>query len=178
MKEAKRKPYSSDLTDAQWKFIEPLLPPPAETGRPRADKREIINGILGPYLRKRIRLRLPVMGLLQLRGQLACFNVAGRCLPAYPSLRRRSLSKTPIACWPGSKLIMDRYHPGQEMLRTDPLDGAREGGEEGVAGPTPLPSLARPILDEALALLEADRSQAKDTDSLETLLTYLSDRRA
>jgi hypothetical protein len=73
---------------------------------------------------------------------------------------------------------MDRYHPGQEMLRTDPLDGAREGGEEGVAGPTPLPSLARPILDEALALLEADRSQAKDTDSLETLLTYLSDRRA
>ena len=46
MKEAKRKPYPSDLTDAQWKFIEPLLPPPAETERPRADKREIIDGIL------------------------------------------------------------------------------------------------------------------------------------
>lgn len=46
MKEAKRKPYPSDLTDAQWKFIVPLLPPPAATGRPRADEREIINGIL------------------------------------------------------------------------------------------------------------------------------------
>jgi putative transposase len=46
MKEKKRKPYPSDLTEAQWKFIGPLLPPPAETGRPRADEREIINGIL------------------------------------------------------------------------------------------------------------------------------------
>lgn len=46
MKEAKRKPYPSDLTDNQWEFIEPLLPPLALTGRPRADKREIINGIL------------------------------------------------------------------------------------------------------------------------------------
>jgi hypothetical protein len=27
MKEAKREPYPSDLTDAQWKFIGPLLPP-------------------------------------------------------------------------------------------------------------------------------------------------------
>jgi hypothetical protein len=33
-------------------------------------------------------------------------------------------------------------------------------------------------LDEALELLEAYRPQAKDTDSLETLITYLSDRRA
>lgn len=46
MKEAKRKPYPSDLSDAQWEFIKPLLPPPAETGRPRVDEREIINGIL------------------------------------------------------------------------------------------------------------------------------------
>jgi hypothetical protein len=52
--------------------------------------------------------------------------------------------KTPIACWPGSELIMDWYHAGQEMLRTDQLDCTREGGEEGVAGPTPLPPLARP----------------------------------
>jgi hypothetical protein len=86
--------------------------------------------------------------------------------------------KTQIACWPGSELIMDWYHPGQEMLRTDQLDCAREGGEAGVGFPTPLPPLARPILDEALALLEAYRPQAKDTDSLEKLITYRSDRRA
>jgi transposase len=46
MKEAKRKPYPSDLTDTQWGFIKPLRPPEAATGRPRNDDREVINGIL------------------------------------------------------------------------------------------------------------------------------------
>lgn len=43
---SQRKPYRSDLTDAQWKRIEPLLPKSALTGRPRANEREVINGIL------------------------------------------------------------------------------------------------------------------------------------
>lgn len=34
------------LTDQQWAFIQPLLPPPARTGRPRADDRRTIDGIL------------------------------------------------------------------------------------------------------------------------------------
>lgn len=34
------------LTDRQWAFIQPLLPPPAQTGRPRADDRRTIEGIL------------------------------------------------------------------------------------------------------------------------------------
>ncbi|MBS1807415.1 MAG: transposase [Acidobacteria bacterium] len=46
MKVAKRKSYPSDLTDAQWEFIKSLLPPAATTGRPGADEREIVNGIL------------------------------------------------------------------------------------------------------------------------------------
>lgn len=41
-----RKPYRSDLTDAQWQRIQPLLPKPARAGRTRADDREVINGIL------------------------------------------------------------------------------------------------------------------------------------
>lgn len=41
-----RKSYRSDLTDKQWKRIKPLLPKPAKIGRPRADDREVINGIL------------------------------------------------------------------------------------------------------------------------------------
>lgn len=41
-----RKAYQSDLTDAQWKRIKRLLPKSAGTGRPRADDREVINGIL------------------------------------------------------------------------------------------------------------------------------------
>jgi len=34
------------LTDMQWAFIQPLLPSPARTGRPRADDRRTIEGIL------------------------------------------------------------------------------------------------------------------------------------
>ena len=39
--------YPSDLTDEQWKLIEPLLPPAKPGGRPRTtDLRQVINGIL------------------------------------------------------------------------------------------------------------------------------------
>ncbi len=42
-----RSPYPSDLTDEQWAVLAPLIPPPAETGRPRkADMREVMNAIL------------------------------------------------------------------------------------------------------------------------------------
>jgi transposase len=33
------------LTDRQWAFVQPLLPPPARTGRPRADDRRTVEGI-------------------------------------------------------------------------------------------------------------------------------------
>ena len=41
-----REPYPSDLTDAEWRRIEPLIPPAKPGGRPRkADMREILNAI-------------------------------------------------------------------------------------------------------------------------------------
>ncbi len=40
-----RKPYPSDLTDAQWAILEPLIPV-ATSGRPRiVDTREVLNAI-------------------------------------------------------------------------------------------------------------------------------------
>src|SRR5438046_5789655 len=38
--------YQTDLTNAQWALLQPLMPAPARTGRPRADLREVLNGIL------------------------------------------------------------------------------------------------------------------------------------
>ena len=39
-------PYPSDLTDEQWKVLEPLLPGRAHTGRkPKYENREIVNAI-------------------------------------------------------------------------------------------------------------------------------------
>jgi len=41
-----RKPYSSDLSDAEWAILAPLVPPAKPGGHPRVvDIREIINGI-------------------------------------------------------------------------------------------------------------------------------------
>ncbi len=36
----------TELTDAQWELVRPLLPAPKPTGRPRNDDRKTLNGIL------------------------------------------------------------------------------------------------------------------------------------
>jgi putative transposase len=42
-----RKPYRTDLTDAQWKLMRPLIPPAKPGGRPReVDIREVLNTLL------------------------------------------------------------------------------------------------------------------------------------
>src|SRR2546423_651343 len=44
---ARRRRYSTDLTDAQWQLIAPLLPGPAWTGRQRTvELREVVNAVL------------------------------------------------------------------------------------------------------------------------------------
>ncbi len=41
-----RKPYPSDLTDAQWQLLQPLLPAAKPAGRPRkTDLREVLNAL-------------------------------------------------------------------------------------------------------------------------------------
>ena len=41
-----RNPYPTDLTDAQWRRLEPLVPKPKPGGRPaKCSRREIVNGL-------------------------------------------------------------------------------------------------------------------------------------
>ncbi len=41
-----RERYPTDVTDAQWRLIEPFVPPPKSGGRPaRVERREIVNAI-------------------------------------------------------------------------------------------------------------------------------------
>ena len=62
-----RMQYATDLTDAQWQQIEPLLPVPrwrsGGPGRPPRDRRRIVNGLL--YLNeKKDGVSLGVVALL------------------------------------------------------------------------------------------------------------------
>jgi putative transposase len=46
MEDMTRKAYPTDLTDKEWKLLEPLIPPPKPGGRPRrTDMREVVNAI-------------------------------------------------------------------------------------------------------------------------------------
>jgi putative transposase len=38
--------YETDLTDAQWDYLQPMLPKPNKLGRPQTDRRKVINAIL------------------------------------------------------------------------------------------------------------------------------------
>lgn len=42
--------FETDLTDAQWDYLKPMLPKPKKLGRPPTDRRQVINAIL--YLLK------------------------------------------------------------------------------------------------------------------------------
>jgi putative transposase len=42
----RQRAYPSDVTNAEWKILEPLIPPAKEGGRPRTtDMREVLNAI-------------------------------------------------------------------------------------------------------------------------------------
>jgi transposase len=42
-----RRRYPTDLTDAQWALLAPLIPPPKPGGRPAVhDRRELVNAML------------------------------------------------------------------------------------------------------------------------------------
>jgi transposase len=44
--------YETDLTDAQWALLKPLLPPPPGRGRPRkTDLREVVNAMIAKIAR-------------------------------------------------------------------------------------------------------------------------------
>jgi hypothetical protein len=85
--------------------------------------------------------------------------------------------KTQPATWPGSELIVDWYHlNNKKCYQLTSLIARGRGAKKALLGQL-LYRLWRGQLDNALALLEAYRPQAKDTDPLETMIKYLSDRR-
>ena len=88
-----RRAYPTDLTDAQWAILEPLIPSPKPGGRPAAHpRRELVNAMLY-VLRGGIAWR-------QLPAELPPATTVWRSSPAGCGQERGSSSTTPFATAP------------------------------------------------------------------------------
>lgn len=129
---ARRRAYPSDLTDAQWAAIAPLLPDATPGGRPRkADKREIMKAILC-VLRAGCAWRLlphdfPLSQRVYSRNRPVAGRVSG--LGGQPFAKRRmiltlfrlSLTRTH---WCGAFQVAQRRRPFRRQRRGEGCGGA------------------------------------------------------
>ena len=70
-----RTTYPTDLTDAEWNYIEPYLPAPKATGRPPPyPLREILNAIFFYVLRSGCSWRLVPHDFPPWKGVYHCFG--------------------------------------------------------------------------------------------------------
>jgi hypothetical protein len=82
-----------------------------------------------------------------------------------------------LAALPNKELILDWYHGRKKCYDLTSLICRGRVAKAKLLGQL-LFHLWRGQVDEAVALLQAYRPQAKDTEALDTLITYLDDRRA
>jgi putative transposase len=96
--------YGSDLTDAEWLLLSPLLPPPSGCGRHRKwEMREIVNAIF--YV---------------LRGGIA-WNLLPRCFPPWPTVYRWFARFRDDGTWEAINhqlVMLDREREGREASPT------------------------------------------------------------
>jgi putative transposase len=84
--------YPSDLSDAEWAILAPLLPPPARCGRPRKWSERLIADAVFYPLRTGCAWRLPPREYPPWRTVCARFRrwrVSGTLHPAHDALRAR-----------------------------------------------------------------------------------------
>ena len=146
--------YQTDLTDDQWALVLPFMPAPAKTGRPRADLREVVNGIL--YL---------VRSGCQWRLLPKCFPPWSTVHTWYRRWRTDgTLEAVHDALWRSCRRQAGRGEsPASSAVDSQSVKAAGQGGEKGFDAGKKVAGRKRHIWVDSLGLLLAVKVTGADT---------------
>jgi putative transposase len=160
--------YQTDLTDAQWALLQPHMPAPAGTGRPRADLREVTNGIL--YL---------VRSGCQWRLLPKCFPPWSTVHTWYRRWRTDgTLGVIHDALWRLCRRQAGRDEsPASSAVDSQSVKAAGQGGEKGFDAGKKVAGRKRHIWVDSLGLLVAVMVTGADTHDARAACDLLHRRR-
>jgi len=146
--------YASNLTEAQWVYLKPMLPQPAKRGRPRTDLRRVLDAIL--YV---VKSGIPWR---YLPSDFPCWKTV------YPIFRQWTLNHHWAALNDALRILVrkaqgKRSQPTAAVLDSQSVKSAGHGGVVGYDAAKHIKGRKRHLLVDTLGLVLGAAVTAADT---------------